>query len=57
MSALARTLQLFTDRPNNHCRSPELTTFLYDVADLYLETVTTFFPQNMFDGLSWKFKG
>jgi hypothetical protein len=52
---LARTLQLLTDRPNNHSRSRELRTFLYDVADLRLETVTNFFPRNMFDGLSWKF--
>ena len=33
-SALARTLQLFTDRPNNDRQSLELRTFLYDVADL-----------------------
>ena len=54
-SALARTLQLFTDRPNNDRRSREHRTFLYDVADLWLETVTKFFPRTMFDGLSWKF--
>jgi type II secretory pathway component PulJ len=29
----ARTLQLFTYRLNNHSRSRELITFLYDVAD------------------------
>ena len=55
VSALARTLQLFTDRPNNDRRSRELRTFLYDVADLWLETVTKFFPRTIFDGLSWKF--
>ena len=57
VSALARSYQLFTDRPNNHSRSRDLRTFLYEVADLYLETVTKFFPQTMFDGLSWKFCG
>ena len=50
-SALARTLQLFTDRPNNHSRSREFGTFLYNAA----ETVTKFFPRTMFDGLLWKF--
>jgi len=45
VSALARTLQLFTDRPNNHSRSQELRTFLYDVADLWLETVTNCFHE------------
>jgi hypothetical protein len=30
----ARTFQLFTYRLNNHGRSRELITFLYDVADL-----------------------
>jgi hypothetical protein len=34
VNALARTLQLFTDRPNNHSRSRELRAFLYDIADL-----------------------
>jgi hypothetical protein len=34
VSAPARTLQLFTYRLNNHSRSRELITFLYDVADL-----------------------
>ena len=47
--------KLYNDRPNNHNRSRELRTFLYDVADLWLETVTKFFPRTMFDGLSWKF--
>ena len=51
----ALTLQQFTDRPNNHSRSRELRTFLYEVADLELETVAKFFPRTMFDGLSWKF--
>ena len=57
VSAPARTLQLFTYRLNNHSRSRELIAFLYDVADLYLETATNFFPRTMFDGLSWKFQG
>ena len=34
LMALARTLQLSTDRSNNHSRSQELRTFVYDVADL-----------------------
>ena len=34
VSAPARTPQLFTYRLNNHSRSRELITFLYDVADL-----------------------
>jgi hypothetical protein len=34
VSAPARTLQLFTYRLNNHSRSRELITFVYDVADL-----------------------
>jgi hypothetical protein len=34
VSALARTLQLFTYRLNNRSRSRKLRTFLYDVADL-----------------------
>jgi hypothetical protein len=34
VSALARSYQLFTDRPNNHSRSRDLRTFLYEVADL-----------------------
>ena len=55
VSALARTLQLFTDRPNNHSRSRNLRSFLCDAADLWLETVTKCFPRTMFDGLSLKF--
>jgi hypothetical protein len=52
VSALARTLQLFTYRLNNHSRSRELIKFVYDVADLWLETVTKSFPRTMFDRLS-----
>ena len=44
--------KLPSDRLNNHSRSREFRTFLYDVADLLLETVTNFFSQTMFDGLS-----
>jgi hypothetical protein len=47
--------KLPSDRPNNDRRSQELRTFLYDVTDLWLETVTKFFPRTMFDRLSWKF--
>ena len=55
LKVLARTYQLFTDRPNKHSWSRELRKCVYDVADLYLETVTEFFQRTMFDGLSWKF--